>query len=126
MAATEKRGVDVIIDLVGGPGVRGQPAEPRGGRPLREHRPAGRTDRQIDLEQLWLKRLKLIGVTFRTRSEQERLAMHSGLRARHAAVPARTAASAGPSTARFALDEIHAAHAYMMQAPALRKDRFDH
>ncbi|SFB05336.1 NADPH2:quinone reductase [Collimonas sp. OK607] len=73
MAATDQRGVDVIIDTVGGPvfeanmqslAVRGR---------LVNIARLGSATAQIDLSTLWLKRLKLIGVTFRTRSEAERL-----------------------------------------------------
>nr|WP_274389512.1 zinc-binding dehydrogenase [Paraburkholderia tagetis] len=73
MAATGKRGVDLIIDTVGGPAFEANmDSRAVKGRLVNIAR-VGSTTAQIDLEKLWLKRLKLIGVTFRTRTEQERL-----------------------------------------------------
>ena len=73
-AATEGRGVDMIIDSVGGSvfdaNLKSLAVQ---GRLVNVGRMGGLTA-TIDLEALWLKRLKLIGVTFRTRSEEERLA----------------------------------------------------
>ena len=72
MRLTQGRGVDVILDMVGGPvlgdNVRSLAIE---GRLVNVARMGGAVA-PLDLEQLWLKRLKLVGVTFRTRSEQER------------------------------------------------------
>lgn len=73
-AATEGRGVDVIVDSIGGSvfeaNLKSMAVK---GRLVNVGRMGGLTA-TIDLETLWLKRLKLIGVTFRTRSEEERLA----------------------------------------------------
>lgn len=73
-AATEGRGVDVIVNSVGGSvfdaNLKSLAVQ---GRLVNVGRMGGLTA-TIDLEVLWLKRLKLIGVTFRTRSEEERLA----------------------------------------------------
>ena len=72
-AACGRRGVDIVIDSIGGTvfednlrslGVRGRLVHV--GR-------MGGAQARIDLEQLWLKRLQLIGVTFRTRTEAERI-----------------------------------------------------
>ncbi len=72
-AATGGRGVDIVVDSLGGAvfednlkslAVRG--------RLVNIGRLAG-SRATIDLDALWLKRLRLIGVTFRTRSEAERL-----------------------------------------------------
>lgn len=72
---TGKRGVDIIIDSVGAPVFE---ANLRSlavlGRLVNIGRMGG-SKTNIDLDQLWLKRLKLIGVTFRTRSEAERVAV---------------------------------------------------
>lgn len=71
--ATGKRGVDVVIDSVGASvfeaNLRSMAVL---GRLVNIGRMGG-SKSAIDLDQLWLKRLKLIGVTFRTRSEAERL-----------------------------------------------------
>ena len=73
MAATGKRGVDLIIDTVGGPVFEANmDSLAIQGRLVHIAR-IGSPTAQIDLTKLWLKRLKLIGVTFRTRTEQERL-----------------------------------------------------
>lgn len=74
MAATGGRGVDIIIDSVGAPvfdaNLKSLAVK---GRLVNIGRMGGSMT-QFDLTQLWLKRLQLIGVTFRTRSEEERLA----------------------------------------------------
>ena len=72
----------------------------------------GSSTAQFDISQLWLKRLKLIGVTFRTRSEQERLACIEAC-ARDLLPRWLRASSAGPSTARFRWSRLAEAHAYM-------------
>jgi NADPH2:quinone reductase len=73
MAATDKRGVDVIIDTLGGivfdQNVKSLAVK---GRLVHISRVASNIA-QIDLTDFWFKRLKLMGVTFRTRTEQERL-----------------------------------------------------
>jgi NADPH:quinone reductase-like Zn-dependent oxidoreductase len=73
-AATGGRGVDIIIDSVGASvfdaNMKSLAVQ---GRLVNLGRMGGSVA-QIDLTDLWLKRLKLIGVTFRTRSEEERLA----------------------------------------------------
>ncbi len=74
MAATDKRGVDIIIDTVGGTvfedHIRSLAVK---GRLVNIARLGGASTAQLDLNLLWQNRLKLIGVTFRTRTEQERL-----------------------------------------------------
>lgn len=73
MEATNKHGVDLIIDTVGGTVFQeNMKSLAIKGRLVHIAR-LGSATAEIDLAQLWLKRLKLIGVTFRTRSEQERL-----------------------------------------------------
>lgn len=72
---TGKRGVNIIIDSVGAPVFE---ANLRClavlGRLVNIGRMGG-SKTNFDLDQLWLKRLKLVGVTFRTRSEAERVAV---------------------------------------------------
>lgn len=73
-AATDGRGVDVIVDSVGGTVFEANlEALAIKGRLVNIGR-LGSSSATINLEALWLKRLKLIGVTFRTRTEAERLA----------------------------------------------------
>ncbi|WP_213958940.1 MULTISPECIES: zinc-binding dehydrogenase [unclassified Variovorax] len=115
MSTTEKRGVDVIIDLVGAPVFEANVKSMAvGGRYVNVARLGGR-EAQLDLEQLWLKRLKLIGVTFRTRSEQERLQCVQAC-ARDMLPFLKEGRVRWAIDSNFALDDIHAAHAYMMQA----------
>ncbi|MBM3609888.1 MAG: zinc-binding dehydrogenase, partial [Alphaproteobacteria bacterium] len=71
-AATGGKGIATIIDNVG-KGVLAQNMEAAAilGRIVSVGRLAGKLD-EIDLDKLALKRLKLIGVTFRTRSNEEK------------------------------------------------------
>lgn len=75
MAATDGRGVDVIIDTIGGTvfedHIKSLAVK---GRLVNLARLGGASTAQVDLNLLWLNRLKLIGATFRTRTEAERLA----------------------------------------------------
>ncbi|MDW3685114.1 zinc-binding dehydrogenase [Cupriavidus sp. CV2] len=74
MAATDKRGVDVIIDTIGGSvfedHIKSLAVK---GRLVNLARLGGASTAHVDINLLWLNRLKLIGATFRTRNEQERL-----------------------------------------------------
>ncbi|MCY1350065.1 Phthiocerol synthesis polyketide synthase type I PpsC [compost metagenome] len=114
MAATGDKGVDIIIDTVGGPlfeanmqslAVRGR---------LVNIARLGSATAQIDLTQLWLKRLQLIGVTFRTRTEQERLECIQAC-ARDMLPFLRAGRVRLPVDRTFAMNDIAAAHAYMKQ-----------
>ena len=72
--ATDGKGVDVIIDTVGAPLLPGNlQALALCGRMIGVGRTGGVTD-EIDLDLLALKRLTLIGVTFRTRTVEEDIA----------------------------------------------------
>ena len=72
--ATGDKGVDVIIDTVGAPLLAGNlDALALCGRLIGVGRTGGTMD-EIDLDLLALKRLKLIGVTFRTRTVEEDIA----------------------------------------------------
>jgi NADPH2:quinone reductase len=69
--ATDGRGVDVIVDNVGGSVLAGNVAAAAvKGRIVQVGRLGGRTA-ELDLEELSRKRLAIIGVTFRTRSRAE-------------------------------------------------------
>lgn len=74
LAATDGRGVDIVIDMVGAPvfesNIKSLAVK---GRLVNIARMGGSVT-QFDMTELWMKRLKLIGATFRTRSEEERLA----------------------------------------------------
>lgn len=73
LAATDGRGVDIIIDMVGAPvfeaNIQSLAVK---GRLVNLARMGGAVAK-FDMTELWLKRLKLIGATFRTRTEEERL-----------------------------------------------------
>lgn len=73
-AATDGRGVDVILDTIGGTAF---PDHMKSlavkGRLVNLARLGGASTAEVDINLLWLNRLKLIGCTFRTRSEQERI-----------------------------------------------------
>ena len=113
LAATDKRGVDVIIDSVGGTvfeaNLKSLAVQ---GRLVNIGR-LGSTTAQIDLEQLWLKRLKLIGVTFRTRSEAERLACVEAC-ARDVLPLLAAGRIQLPIDRSFAMADIAQAHEYML------------
>jgi NADPH2:quinone reductase len=73
MGATDKKGVDIIIDTIGASvfdtNLRSLAVK---GRLVNISRLGGSVA-EFDLTQLWYKRLKIVGVTFQTRSPQERL-----------------------------------------------------
>ncbi|AOY95389.1 acryloyl-CoA reductase [Cupriavidus sp. USMAA2-4] len=73
--ATDGRGVDVILDTIGGTvfedHVQSLAVK---GRLVNLARLGGASTACLDLNLLWLNRLKLMGATFRTRTEPERLA----------------------------------------------------
>ncbi len=75
LAKTERRGADVIIDNVGGSMLADNiKAAAVKARMISVGRLGGNTD-ELDLDELARKRIKLIGVTFRTRSAEERIAV---------------------------------------------------
>jgi NADPH2:quinone reductase len=113
--ATGGRGVDVILDMVGAPVLDANLRSLAvAGRMVNVARMGGAVA-AMDLEQLWLKRLKLIGVTFRTRSEQERIEC---IRAcGRDMLPWLAQGQVRWAIDRtFALGDIHEAHAFMMAA----------
>ena len=107
-------GVDVIIDSVGGTVFEANlKCLAIQGRLVNIGR-LGSSTATIDLAELWLKRLKLIGVTFRTRTEQERLACVQAC-ARDLLDPLRQGRLRMPIDRTFRLQDIAAAHDYMRQ-----------
>jgi NADPH:quinone reductase-like Zn-dependent oxidoreductase len=74
------KGVDVVLDHVGGPYLAGNvECLAVGGRLVSVGRLGGGTG-PLDLEALALKRLEIIGVTFRTRDADEKAAIAAGVR----------------------------------------------
>ncbi|KWR83778.1 zinc-binding dehydrogenase [Cupriavidus sp. IDO] len=114
MQATENRGVDIIIDTVGGPVFEANMKSLAVQGRLVNIARLGSATAQIDLSTLWLKRLHLIGVTFRTRTEQERLDCIQAC-ARDMLPLLRAGRVRLPIDRTFAMTDIHAAHAYMKQ-----------
>jgi NADPH2:quinone reductase len=115
MAATGNRGVDVIIDTVGGTVFEANMKSLAVKGRLVHIARLGSSTAQIDLATLWMKRLKLIGVTFRTRTEEERLACIQAC-ARDM-LPLLNAGRIRWAIDRtFPLEAVAEAHAYMLQA----------
>ena len=113
MAATDKRGVDLIIDTVGGPVFEANMQSLAIKGRLVNIARLGSATAQIDLGQLWLKRLKLIGVTFRTRTEEERLECIQAC-ARDLLPHLGAGRIRLPIDRTFPMDAIGEAHAYMI------------
>lgn len=83
LAATDGRGVDVVLDHLGGRMLHETLRSTAvGGRIVNVGRFAG-TRGEIDLELLALRRISLIGVTFRTRSLEEHAAIVARFLAQH-------------------------------------------
>lgn len=109
MAATDGRGVDLIIDSLGAPflhaNLRSLALE---GRLVSVGRTAG-TVGDLDLDFLSLRRLKIIGVTFRTRTASEALACTEACA--QDLLPHLLAGDIRPVVdSHFPLDQIAAAH----------------
>ena len=120
MEATSERGVDVIVDTVGGTVFEANMNSLAVKGRLVHIARLGSSTAQIDLATLWLKRLKLIGVTFRTRTEEERLACVQAC-ARDM-IPLLNAGRVRlPIDRTFPLEAVREAHAYMMQGQHLGK-----
>ena len=73
LRATSGRGVDVIIDHVGGTDPSRQRARARAERPPGQRRADGDARGECDLDEIARKRAHIIGVTFRTRTPEESL-----------------------------------------------------
>lgn len=110
---TEGRGVDVIIDAVGGTVLEAnlQSLAIKGRLVNIARMGAARAD--FDMEALWLKRLHLIGATFRTRSEAERVACVQAC-ARDLLPHLEAGRLTLPIDRCFRLEQLAEAHAYML------------
>ncbi|CAG2154670.1 Phthiocerol synthesis polyketide synthase type I PpsC [Cupriavidus yeoncheonensis] len=121
MAATDKRGVDVIIDTIGGSvfedHIKSLAVK---GRLVNIARLGGASTAQVDINLLWLNRLKLIGVTFRTRTEQERIACIQAC-ARDLLPSFRGGKLRLPIDRTFPMDAIGDAYAYIADSQHLGK-----
>jgi len=121
MAATDRRGVDVILDTIGGTvfedHVRSLAIK---GRLVNLARLGGASTAQLDLNLLWLNRLKLMGATFRTRSEQERLACIQAC-ARDLLPHYREGKLRLPIDRTFPMDAIGDAYAYIERSQHMGK-----
>lgn len=112
-AATGGRGVDVIVDSVGGTVFEANlQSLAVKGRLVNLGRLSGSNTATMNLETLWLKRLKLIGVTFRTRSEEERLACIEAC-ARDVLPLVQAGSIRFPIDRTYRLDDVAAAHEYI-------------
>jgi NADPH2:quinone reductase len=120
LAATGGRGVDVIIDHIGGPVLdENLRCMALRGRLVSVGRLAGITG-ELNLDLMALKRLHLIGVTFRTRTLDERIAIARACAAD--VLPALTDGRLRPLIDRvFPLDQALEAQAYMTTNAQLGK-----
>ena len=120
MAATGKRGIDVIIDNVGGPmladNIRALAIK---GRLVSVGRNAGQVG-DCNLDEVARKRVSIIGVTFRTRSLEESLV--SGERFAADMLGAFESGALKPVLDRtFPFEKIADAHAYMLSDAQIGK-----
>jgi NADPH2:quinone reductase len=121
MAATDGRGVDVIIDTIGGTVFEDHVMSLAvKGRLVNLARLGGASTAQVDINLLWLNRLKLIGATFRTRSEQERLDCVQAC-ARDLLPYFREGKLRLPIDRTFPMDRIGEAYAYIARSQHLGK-----
>jgi len=121
MAATDGRGVDVIIDTIGGTvfedHIKSLAVK---GRLVNLARLGGSQYGRVDINLLWLNRLKLIGATFRTRSEQERIACIQAC-ARDLMPFFREGRLRLPIDRTFPMDSIGEAYAYIERSQHMGK-----
>jgi NADPH2:quinone reductase len=120
MAATGKRGIDVIIDNVGGPmladNIRALAIK---GRLVSVGRNAGQVG-ECNLDEVARKRVSIIGVTFRTRSLEE--SMVCGERFAADLLDAFGTGALKPVLDRtFPFEKIADAHAYMLSDAQIGK-----
>jgi len=113
MAATQKRGVDAIIDQVGGPMLAGNIiALALKGRLVSVGR-NGAFVGECDMDEIARKRASIIGVTFRTRTAEETL--QAGERCAADLLAAINTGALKPVLDRtFPLERLADAHAYML------------
>jgi len=121
MAATDKRGADVIIDFLGG-SVLDDHVQSLAvkGRLVNIARLSGQQYGQLDIRQLWMNRLKVIGVTFRTRTEQERVECIQAC-ARDLLPFFREGKLRLPIDSTFKMDDIADAYAYITKSQHMGK-----
>jgi len=121
MAATDGRGVDVIIDTIGGTVFEENVScLAVKGRLVNLARLGGGQFGRTDINLLWLNRLKLIGATFRTRTESERLACIQAC-ARDLMSHFRAGRLRLPIDRTFRLDAIADAYAYLARSQHMGK-----
>jgi NADPH:quinone reductase-like Zn-dependent oxidoreductase len=120
IAATQKRGVDTIIDQVGGPMLKENiRALAIKGRLVSVGRNAGNVG-DCNLDEVARKRVSIIGVTFRTRTAEEALAC--GERFAADMLDAFASGAMRPVLDRaFPLERIADAHAYMLSDAQIGK-----
>ena len=120
LAATKESGVDVVIDHVGGPYLRDNlRCLAVKGRLISVGRLGGATA-ELDMELLAYKRLQLIGVTFRTRTIEERIEIVRRFVAD--LIPPLNDGRLRPVIDRvFPLDQAPEAQAYMVSKPRIGK-----
>lgn len=120
-SATDGRGVDLIVDTIGGTvfeeNVRSLAVK---GRLVNLARLGGGQFGRIDINLLWLNRLKLMGATFRTRSEAERLACIQAC-ARDLLPHFRKGGLRLPIDSTFPIDAIADAYAYIASSQHMGK-----
>ncbi|SDD45396.1 NADPH2:quinone reductase [Cupriavidus sp. YR651] len=121
MAGTDGRGVDLIVDTIGGTvfedNVRCLAVK---GRLVNLARLGGGQFGRIDINLLWMNRLKLIGATFRTRTEAERLACIQAC-ARDLLPHFREGRLRLPIDRTFRMDSIADAYAYIARSQHMGK-----
>ncbi|WP_019448790.1 zinc-binding dehydrogenase [Cupriavidus sp. BIS7] len=121
MAATDNRGADIIIDFIGGSVLEDHVQSLAvKGRLVNIARLSGEQYGRLDLRLLWLNRLKLIGVTFRTRTEQERLECIQAC-ARDLLPFFREGKLRLPIDRTFKMDDIADAYAYIAKSQHMGK-----
>jgi NADPH2:quinone reductase len=123
-AGTDGRGVDVVIDVVGaGAAQENIDAAVIRGRIVCLGRLAGR-EVSFDVDEFSRKRITMVGVTFRTRTMDERVAVMARFSAEVA--PALGSGSLRPVVDRsFPLDEIEVALEYLRQSRRMGKVLLD-
>ena len=120
MSATAGRGVDVIIDHVGGPMLAGNiQVLALKARLVSVGRNAGRVG-DCDLDEIARKRASIIGVTFRTRTPEESLACSERFAAHLLDAVAKGALKPVLDRA-FPFDRLTDAHKYMLSDTQLGK-----
>lgn len=118
--ATGRRGVDVVIDILGGSALRENvDSACVTGRIVCLGRMAG-AEASLNLDEFSRKRITMVGVTFRTRSMDERVAAVARFNAEM--VPLLEAGDLRPVIDRtYVLDDVHAAYEHLQQPDRIGK-----